>query len=61
MLNQLLPPHGETDPKTVERDFAEMKLLGANVAHVHLRSEKFMTAVIRMSGRWSNSGTARFG
>ncbi|MBL9080691.1 MAG: cellulase family glycosylhydrolase [Planctomycetales bacterium] len=39
---RLLEDYWETEWKTVEEDFAEMKALGANVVRVHLQFGKFM-------------------
>lgn len=41
---QLLEDYWNTDWKTIEQDFAEMKQLGANVVRIHIQFGKFMTA-----------------
>tara|TARA_R110002095_G_scaffold138534_1_gene120211 strand:+ start:154542 stop:155603 length:1062 start_codon:yes stop_codon:yes gene_type:complete len=40
---QLLEDYWNTDWKTIEQDFAEMKQLGANVVRIHLQFGKFMS------------------
>jgi hypothetical protein len=46
---RLLEDYWLTEWPTVERDFAEMKRLGANVVRVHLQVAQFMTAPERMN------------
>src|SRR3954466_10965663 len=41
---RLIEDYWETDWPTVERDFRDMKALGANVVRVHLQLGKFMAA-----------------
>jgi hypothetical protein len=41
---RLLEDYWETEWPTVEEDFREMKVLGANVVRIHLQLAKFMTA-----------------
>ncbi|QDT40562.1 Cellulase (glycosyl hydrolase family 5) [Gimesia alba] len=41
---QLLEDYWNTDWKTIEQDFAEMKQLGANVVRIHIQFGKFMAA-----------------
>ncbi|MFH1301750.1 MAG: cellulase family glycosylhydrolase [Planctomycetota bacterium] len=41
---RLLEDYWNTDWKTVEQDFAEMKQLGANVVRIHIQFGKFMSA-----------------
>jgi hypothetical protein len=48
---RLIEDFWETDWKTVERDFAEMKRLGANVVRVHLQFGKFMVTADRTNER----------
>src|SRR5436309_2524198 len=44
---RLIEDFWETEWPTVERDFREMKSLGANVVRVHLQLGKFMSAADR--------------
>jgi Cellulase (glycosyl hydrolase family 5) len=44
---RLIEDFWDTDWKTLENDFAEMKALGANVVRVHLQFGKFMDAADR--------------
>jgi hypothetical protein len=48
---RLIEDFWENDWDTVERDFGEMKRLGANVVRVHLQFGKFMTAADRPNER----------
>jgi hypothetical protein len=48
---RLIEDFWENDWDTVERDFGEMKRLGANVVRVHLQLGKFMTAADRPNER----------
>ena len=41
---RLLEDYWNTDWKTIEQDFAEMKQLGANVVRIHIQFGKFMSA-----------------
>lgn len=48
---RLIEDYWTEDWPTVERDFAQMKAIGANVVRVHLQVGKFMTAADRVNAQ----------